>query len=234
MDSLLEKITLYDILGYLFPGSVLMVMLLFTYNEWMLEVLDKFGDNTGMLYVAFILTSYLVGIAASEMAGIVIRTFMEIKKVKFIKKMKKLIEEAAGFIKRKLQWEECEKDKLLEKRMVSALKKSGIKDDEKKIRENIKNKSINHYISYMYGRVQSSPEYKRIHNYNSVYVMCKNMVIVLIVGEAIMYWNYASNIYIYISCFVVCILFMIRCYRFSAKTKFYAIIWFVEKFEKEN
>lgn len=227
MDSLLEKITLYDILGYLFPGSVLMMMVLISYKECMLEVLDKLGDNTGILYFVFILISYIVGIAASEAAGVIIKTFGLIKKVSLIKKV-------AEFIKQKLQWGKREQDKLLEEQMISALKKSGIKEDERRIRDNIKNKSIKRYVKYMYSILQSSSEYKRIHNYNSAYVMYKNMVIVLIIGEAIMVWNHAANTYVYISCFIIWILFMIRCYRFSVKTRDYTVTWFVEKFQKEN
>ena len=230
MDSLLEKITLYDILGYLFPGSVLVMMILVSYREWMLETLYEFRDNAGILYFAFIITSYLVGIAASEAAGVVI-------------KIMEFINKKASLIIQNMRSKERVKDKSVEKQeknnfwedqMISALKKSGVRDDESKIRDNINKKFTKQYMSYMYGILQSDPDYKRIHNYNSAYVMYKNMAIILVVGTAIMYLNHAANNYVYISCFIIWTLFVVRCFRFSEKTRKYTIVWFSDRYNEQK
>ena len=62
MDSLFEKITLYDFLGYAVPGCVCLLMLL---AEWILtmpletlEHLEAFGVGLGLI---FLLIGYVLG-----------------------------------------------------------------------------------------------------------------------------------------------------------------------------
>ena len=68
MDSVFEKITLYDILGYLFPGSVLMLLFLFGVDaKTVVGFFEKWNVGNGFMYLAFFLVSYLIGIALSEL-----------------------------------------------------------------------------------------------------------------------------------------------------------------------
>lgn len=211
MDNIVEKITLYDILGYLFPGCILMMMILVSYKKWTEEMLEKLGDNMGMLYFAFFLVSYLAGIAISETAAIVLAVF---KKIIFA--IGKRMEE--------------KENKFGENELIFALKKSGIKDDDNTIRNNIQNKSKNVYMKYMYGIVQSCPEYKRIHNYKSACVMYKNLAFVLLIGDIVMCWNHAANNVIYVGNFVISVILIVRYYRFLKKIDDYTITWFIDKY----
>lgn len=213
MDGVLEKITLYDILGYLFPGCVLLMMILTAYKDWTLKLVAETGDNTGILYFAFFLVSYLMGMAISEGAARIVSLCGKIAG-----------KCGCGWLQRKNSWEEP---------MITALKKSGISNDENEIRRNLKNNSGD-YMNYMYGIVQSSAEYKRIHNYKSACVMYKNMILALIAGDIMMYWHRAADIRIYVGCIVICVLLVPRYIRFSAKTNEYTVIWFIDKLRNSD
>ena len=71
MDSLFEKITLYDFLGYAVPGCVCLLMLL---AEWILtmpletlEHLEAFGVGLGLI---FLLLGYVLGVFLSQVSGL--------------------------------------------------------------------------------------------------------------------------------------------------------------------
>lgn len=215
MDSVLEKITLYDILGYLFPGCIFMLIIAASYKEQTLKLLNGLEAYTGILYFAFLLASYLVGIVISEMATDILS----------------IAERVFASIKSKVGRKGQNTDDFLRDQMISALKNSGVSDDISEIEGNTEYKSEKNYMSYMYGIVQSSPEYKRIHNYKSAQVMYKNLALVLVAGGIIMCKNHAANVGIRMVSFIMGVLFMVRCYKFSKKTEKYTIIWFVDKFK---
>lgn len=209
MDGVLEKITLYDILGYLFPGCVLMMMILTAYKDWTLKLVAEMGDNTGILYFAFFLISYLMGMAVSEAAMFILSISRKV----------------ITFIAGKCGWRGIQRNDLWKEQMIKALKKSGISNDENEIRNN-----FGFYMTYVYSVVQSSAEYKRIHNYKSACVMYKNMIFALLAGNIVMYLCKVADIRFYVSCIVICVLLVRRYVRFSAKTDEYTVTWFIDKF----
>lgn len=215
MSSVLEKITLYDILGYLFPGCIFMMMITVSYKKQVLDILSGLGAYTGILYFAFFLVSYLAGIVISEIATDILY----------------ILGKTWDIIKSKFCRTGRNADDLLKDKMVSALKNSGISEDINEIENNIDCKSKKYYMSYMYGIVQSSPEYKRIHNYKSAQVMYKNLALVLVAGGIVMCINHTANNCICAGSFIMGGLFMVRCYKFSKKTEKYTIIWFADKFK---
>lgn len=55
MDSVLEKITLYDILGYLFPGSVLVLLIMTGMTTQAREgLLTGWREYPGILWLVFL------------------------------------------------------------------------------------------------------------------------------------------------------------------------------------
>lgn len=122
-------------------------------------------------------------------------------------------------------------ENFLKKKMISALENFGVSSSTSEIEDNINNKSEKYYMPYMYGTIQSCPEYKRIHNYKSAQVMYKNLALVLIAGGFVMWSNHIANDCIYMGSFLLGGLFMVRGYKFSKKTEKYTVIWFVDKFK---
>lgn len=142
-----------------------------------------------------------------------------------------ILEKVWNFIKLAFNLPCKNAENFLKKKMASALKNSGAGDDISKIENNINNKSEKYYMSYMYGAIQSCPEYKRIHNYKSAQVMCKNLALVLMVGGIVMWSNHIANDCIYMGSFILGGLFIVRGYKFFKKTEKYTVIWFVDKFK---
>lgn len=215
MDGVLEKITLYDILGYLVPGSLLMMLILGGIGqEKMLSYLNQWGDYKGALYFTFLLISYLVGIALSEAMAWVwnCKRFMAlVQKVrKCLKKENKILEGIST------------------EQIVNALEKSGISVDKDLVKSQAD--FMEHYFSYMYGIIQKSDNYKRAHNYASAYVLYKNVTGALILGGIVVLFNNIENGWIGILCIVMSVVFMIRGVKFQDKKNGYTVIWFVEKF----
>lgn len=72
MSGFLEKITLYDLLGYTIPGFVfLLIMLYGVYSTDTLVLLETYKNYNGFLAIVLLVASYLVGIAMSELGRIV-------------------------------------------------------------------------------------------------------------------------------------------------------------------
>lgn len=64
MENVIEKITLYDILGYLFPGCILGFMTVVGISCKYGDVFEKCHEAYGGgLYFAFLVVSYLMGLS---------------------------------------------------------------------------------------------------------------------------------------------------------------------------
>lgn len=235
MDSVLEKITLYDILGYLLPGSVLILLILYaieetgTYDVWSL-----LSDSQGFVYFVFFLISYLIGIALSELMTLVWRIVGRIFKIG-----KEGIEKADNIavFHRINQFAKVKVSKRVESQhsdqVVRALKRSGIEDGETEIMDCVKDGTFRQtYMQYMYGYIQKNETYKRIHNYASAYVLYKNVAGALIIGFAfIQYCSRDSGLWIgFMPFLILSIIFIIRAVRFQNKKYDYTIMWFLESF----
>ncbi len=212
MDGVLEKITLYDILGYLVPGSLLMVLILGggIGREKMLSYLGQWGDYKGVLYFTFLLLSYLVGIVLSE----VMAWFWKCKLFKvLIQKVRKCL---------------GKENKIFEiistEQIVNALQNSGISGDRVLLKSQVENSFMERYFSYVYGIVQKCDDCKRVHNYASAYVLYKNVAGALIFGGIAVLYNNIENGWIGILCVVMSVVFVIRGVEFQDKRNGYAII----------
>ena len=72
MSGFLEKITLYDLLGYTIPGFVFFLIMLYgVYSTDTLVLLETYKNYNGFLAIVLLVASYLVGIAMSELGRIV-------------------------------------------------------------------------------------------------------------------------------------------------------------------
>ncbi len=207
MESTLQKITLYDILGYLLPGSTFLILVLYGMGEEKLSVfLGQWADDQGVLYFAFFVAAYLVGIVLSE----IMRWIWPV-----IRKLYKKRPETG----------------LSDEEIAEALKKSGIRGEKGEIKRKVREDLDSYYMQYMYGIIQKSEDNKRIHNYASAQVLYKNVSGALVMGALFsMIFGHGAAIWLYAICFFMSIIFLIRESRFEQKKNKYTVIWFVEKY----
>ena len=209
MDSLFEKITLYDFLGYAVPGCVCLLMLL---AEWILtmpletlEHLEAFGVGLGL---TFLLLGYVLGVFLSQVSRSVFDPLADLWEL----------------LCKKIRPERAERNIVDEETLKSALRKSGLVCGE------IKGNVPDDYMTLMYGVVQVDPDYKRIHNYSSAACMYKNMAAALMAGGAFWYISgYWDKSWICL-CFLIAVFYWVRWRRFEKKKNDYAMVWFIEKY----
>ena len=207
MGSFIEKITLYDLLAYTLPGSVLLVVFLSKWKEEILDILIKYDGYKGCFVLFFIATGYICGIMVSELSrwfDIMYTTFQ--KKALHMKESCNLEEEVLATA-------------LINAKLVKNA--NAIADCASEVEKN---------YSYMYGDIQTDNNYTRIHNYASAESMYKNMALVSVASTIILlrYYGYHKQIIIVgIICFV---LFTIRQIRFHKKVRMYTLNWFVKKY----
>lgn len=147
--EVLQKLTLYDLLGYALPGCVL----LFFLNSENAENLTKMEAGGVLLFIAF---GFLTGIMISE-----IMRWMEMLIGKFFGKK---------------QWNAVwNKYALSCERMERALKKAHILD---RVENAADNAIFSKYKTAIYADIQTDSKYSRIHNYASLALLCKNMFFV--------------------------------------------------------
>lgn len=149
--ELLQKLTLYDLLGYTVPGSVLLVL-------WKQEDLQQLLEAGVTGVVLFIVMGFLMGIMISE----------------FMFRIEKVIEKI--FAKR--QWKKiCKKYAIGVARISRALKNARILSE---VSEEDKIESYMQYYTAMYADIQVDPRYSRIHNYASAAFLYRNMILVAV------------------------------------------------------
>ena len=207
MESTLQKITLYDILGYLLPGSAFLILVLYGMGEEKLSVfLGQWADDQGVLYFAFFVAAYLVGIVLSE----IMRWIWPV-----IRKLYKKRPETG----------------LSDEEIAEALKKSGKLEGKGEIKRKVREDLDSYYMQYMYGIIQKSEDNKRIHNYAPAQVLYKNVSGALFLGALFsIIFGHGAAIWLYAACFFMSIVFLIREARFEQKKNKYTVIWFVEKY----
>lgn len=213
MGSLLEKITLYDILGYTFPGCVLLLLLLGTDVECIFSFLDQWSDYKGAVFFLFFLTAYLSGIILSELADM----FWAIGK-----KIKPSLS---------AEWE---RDVFLNEQVVKALKESGYYDASEASAGEIERSDVSRYMGYMYGTVQKGTEYTRIHDYASAYLLYKNLAMALGAGTMLLFFSKGWNFVILIGGVILTALMVKRSIRFYHIKNKYAVVWFLNKYLCSN
>lgn len=213
MGSLLEKITLYDILGYTFPGCVLLFLLLGTDVKCIFSFLDQWSDYKGAVYVIFFLTAYLCGIILSELADTILA---------ILKKIKSPVS---------AEWE---RNAFLNEQVVKALKESGYYDASEAPADEIERSDVSKYMGYMYGSVQKGSEYTRIHDYASAYLLYKNLAMALGIGTGVLFVSKGWNFGILIPGAILIALMVKRSMRFYHIKNKYAVVWFLNKYLCSN
>lgn len=214
MDSVLEKITLYDILGYLLPGSVLTLLVIAGMTpEARLSLFGQWEESSFFLKLGIFIFCYLAGIVLSEVT--------------------EWLQMLTDRLRRKRGGRYKGLPEHMEAQVVSALTRSGIREGE----DDIKNKlqeDKDAYSWYMYGVIHNRPDCRRVHNYGSAYVMCRNTAAALLVGATVMFFggNVGSGRY---ACFLLtCILFAVRGHRFRVKRDRYVMLCFVDRFTMQD
>lgn len=216
MNSIIEKITLYDFFGYLIPGSVFMSLLLVRLiQELGSDGLTDLKDFKSQLTVLFLLWSFLSGLILSELAR-VISDFVDKRGLKdrYVNSVKK-----AANIDESMLKEAIKKSKLVENGDL------------------IQNTDLLNYLPMIYGTVQSDEKYKRLHNYASSETMYKNLTAAVLLGgiPEILFLPQKLQCGIIAGIVVVWILSVIllmrRYYRFRIKKSAYSLIWFIEKYQ---
>lgn len=216
MNSIIEKITLYDFFGYLIPGSVFMSLLLVRIiQELGSDGLTDLKDFKSQLTVIFLLWSFLSGLILSELAR-VISDFVDKRGLKdtYVNSVKK-----AANIDESMLKEAIKKSKLVENGDL------------------IQNTNLLNYLPMIYGTVQSDEKYKRLHNYASSETMYKNLTAAVLLGgiPEILFLPQKLQCGIIAGIVVVWILSVIllmrRYYRFRIKKSAYSLIWFIEKYQ---
>lgn len=216
MNSIIEKITLYDFFGYLIPGSVFMSLLLVRLIQGLgSDGLTDLKDFKSQLTVIFLLWSFLSGLILSELAR-VISDFVDKRGLKdrYVNSVKK-----AANIDESMLKEAIKKSKLVENGDL------------------IQNTNLLNYLPMIYGTVQSDEKYKRLHNYASSETMYKNLTAAVLLGgiPEILFLPQKLQCGIIAGIAVVwifsVILLMRRYYRFRIKKSAYSLIWFIEKYQ---
>lgn len=205
--ELLQKLTLYDLLGYAVPGSVLLAVL----RPSEIQNLLKGGVINAAI---FIVLAFIAGIMISEI------TYW----------FKRVIDKCTG----KRQWEAISrKTALTREKIEHALVNAHVID----YGDGVANanddepddfKYVRKYFSVMYADIQSDSNYSRIHNYASAFLLCKNMIIAAL---ACTIYGVYNCLYIEIVVGIVGLLcFVSRSYRFNKKMITYTLCWFLEKY----
>lgn len=200
--ELLQKFTLYDLLGYMLPGGTVLYVI---YGR------EQCTDIPALNLIAFLTFSYLTGIVISELMEDIFAISRKIKyRVTYTTEsgQKDFYKELG--IPRELLENVLRQRKLLESGEV-------LEDNVIPFK----------YLWHMYSDIQTDSKYNRIHNYASAEVMSKNfalasvtcMVVCLCRGE-----------FIYIPIFMIgAIVLLIRKSRFRKKKIGYTVHWFVDK-----
>mgnify|MGYP001851991826 CR=1 FL=1 len=216
MNSIIEKITLYDFFGYLIPGFVFISLLSVRFiQELGSNVLTDFQDFKSQLTVLFLLWSFLSGLILSELAR-VISDFADKRGLKnrYVDSVK-----AAANIDEAMLKEAMKKSRFVENGAL------------------VKDINLLKYLPMIYGAVQSDEKYKRVHNYASSETMYKNLTAAVFFGgipeilflfQKFQGWIMTGILAVWI--FSV-ILLMHRYYRFRIKKSAYSLIWFIEKYQ---
>ena len=246
MENILEKVTLYDILGYLFPGSVFLIMLVFGMEGDTKDFMERWKEQTALLNLAFILISYLAGVLLSEIseqiqslcarARLRLRKVWEEKNWKILKN-KKLSETRLGdrkFVRKLLEGDKATEDMVaaFQDQIAMALIHSGNTETKNEIKKKLGKEDRRYYNQYIYGIIQGSQDYTRIHSYASSYVMYKNIAAAVLVGSGILFLNSSINAGLLAVGILAGVLLIKRSYRFMRKKNQYAWIWFMEKYRE--
>ena len=204
--ELLQKLTLYDLLGYTLPGSVLVMLI--QYQFYGDEILYLEGASLFLAAAVLLIIGYLVGIVVSEIMRLIIdKLFGDRKEWEKICQDYKVSKEAIGRA-------------LCKAKMVENM--NAVSDYEKTFP----------YKTQMYSDIQTDLKYNRIHNYASAELLYKNMIFVSAVCAGV---GIAQTSPVLLFCGIIGFIFFgIRWKRFYTKKMGYMLCWFVEKYDRNE
>lgn len=229
MSGLIEKITLYDLLGYALPGSILLgasAYICMKFNGSLQSMYSTYKDALGYFFTVLLILGYVTGMLIAEITDWIIH-----------------------FSKKGLDFDTKQyfRDKNLNYVQIEqTLAKAGyLKNGDKILGED----DLVKYLPSMYGNIQSDAKYNRLHNYASSKLICKNMTFVswCICATALAFTanNYYGRIFVQdqrfcmvliLKLFGIAVLlaaglfFKRRWKKMYMKTYFYAVVWFIEKY----
>ena len=221
MDSLVEKITLYDVMSYFIPGFLCSTLLVFgLVPELLTHNLGAYDKYVGYMTFTFLILSYVAGIAISDMA----RCLCDVLSKTFLDK------KFSG-------WNDINKDN---ENLKKALLKSGMSREKIHPDGNESFGDKQEIMDWIYADIQIDPQYKRIHNYASSESMYKNIsmaFLIAVIVQLVLYpilgfspWSGRIKVFMVLTEFVMAVIFLSRWKTFENKKKAYAYMWFMGKY----
>lgn len=221
--ELLQKLTLYDLLGYTLPGGIVVLDIkLGGIIQWISGVnrnAEKFSAGLEITDLIIILMiGYFVGIVISEAAQKIVSFPFIMKVMLAFRKGKDNCKRVRRELEQKSWNDLCEECNVSDSQIKEALQKAGLWNGDVA------------YVQKIYSYIQTKENYKRIHNYASMELLCKNMSIVcLILFVSDMMRGFCS---LWMTLYgISAVLFFIRWHRFRNKKNEYSLIWFVWEME---
>ncbi len=204
--DLLQKLTLYDLLGYTLPGCVLLLVCGGSGMEWFPWVVVQ-GSGDVMVIFGLFCFGYILGIAMAEcMEWILDKTGKSGISLKAFKKYN-----------------------VDDDRIKCALKSAGIINDNE---QESAFELFEKYKGEMYARIQVQGKYYRIHNYASFELLCKNMIFVSLVSAVSFLLK--GNICGTLLGVIGSLCFIVRWQRFHDKKLGYCLGWFLDQYNLSN
>lgn len=201
--ELLQKLTLYDLLGYTLPGCILILVCGGEdRTTQLLHIVNK-GCGKSAAVFALLCCGYILGIITAELMN---RILKKTKQLEITDKM-------------------YEKYHVDDDRISQSLKKAGI------IQENGEASGLELFRLYygeMYAKIQTDEKYFRIHNYASAELLYKNMIFVSLM--CVISFILKQDILGILLGVVGVICFCMRWKRFYEKKLGYCLGWFLDKY----
>lgn len=211
MSNIIEKITLYDLLGYTLPGTVLVGAWSCAYlisAGWELCSFAECKDYAGYILAALLVSGYAIGIALSEV------TYL----------CSKWIEKTEWFQNGN------EIDKIGYTVIAEALANAGL---IQKTNETSNKAAVKKYMKTMHAMTQTDSRYSRLHNYASSELLCRNLAFdALGCGAAV--FKVTGNVAAVLCGIFLAVVYIIRWRKQYWNKKYYVVSWFVEKYRKAS
>ena len=237
MDKVFEKITLYDILGYVFPGFFLVIVLFIDIFSLMpnktVQVIEALQDHDALLIMCMVVVSHIVGTTLSQICE-------------------------SSFLSQRIYRVQIEKKKTHNSRLILKLNKHVNSNDVVKalVKSGTSYRVVNkEAVDYIYSEIQTDANYNRIHGYASSELLSRNSSLACLIGAIITFITMILKAGINIInksslkhslFFLVLYLIIIlslstgfnylrkRSEAFADKKIFYAVNWFISKYSNGN
>lgn len=229
MSGLIEKITLYDLLGYALPGSILLgaaAFICMKINGNIQSMYSMYKEALGYFFMVLLVLGYVTGMLIAEITDWMIQFFKE----------SLFLDTEQYFREKNLNYVQIEQ----------TLKKAGYLKNGDRI---LGADEVIKYLPSMYGNIQSDAKYNRLHNYASSKLIDKNMAFVsysvsMLIFVMTVWKRYGSMFMPDLDLLLALMatagliitgnLFRRRWKRMYLKTYFYAVVWFTEKYTQKN